>query len=185
MVKCTTLVVRAACRTLLIGSVAILAIGFISPEGPFQIPVMGASAKDWNPASFWYHPWGRSGVHKGIDIFAEAGTPVVAATRGWVVYSGSLEMGGNVVLVLGAKWRFCYYAHLKAAVATNYQWLDRGDPVGTVGSTGNAAGKPPHLHFAISHLFPMLDQYDPRLPQAWKKMFYSDPNLFLPTAARP
>ena len=41
----------------------------VLPEWP-QIPVAGASARDWNPRTFWFEPWGRSGVHKGIDIFA-------------------------------------------------------------------------------------------------------------------
>ncbi|MGZ4954639.1 MAG: hypothetical protein ACXV8Q_05960 [Methylobacter sp.] len=49
-----------------------LAVGFLIPVS-HQIPVAGATATDWNPASFWYYPWGRSGTHKGIDIFAKAG----------------------------------------------------------------------------------------------------------------
>jgi len=156
--------------------------GFIIPEGRHQIPVLGASAKDWNPASFWYYPWGRSGVHKGIDIFAVEGKPVVAGMRGLVVYVGTIEMGGNVVLVLGTKWRFYYYAHLKTISVTAGQWLDTGESVGSVGTTGNAQGKPPHLHFAIYSLLPMLNQYDPDLRQAWQKMFYINPNDFLSTA---
>jgi peptidoglycan LD-endopeptidase LytH len=165
-------------KTLFIALFALCLSGFILPEGR-QIPVAGAAYKDWNPSSFWYYPWGRSGVHKGIDIFAEEGTPVVAASSGLVVYSGNIDMGGNVVLVLGAKWRFYYYAHLKDIVTHVGQWLKTGEVLGTVGSTGNAKSKPPHLHFTISSLFPMLNQYDPGLPQAWKIVFYIDPNAFL------
>jgi peptidoglycan LD-endopeptidase LytH len=171
-------------KTLFICLFMVCLSGFIMPEGR-QIPVSGASYKDWNPVAFWYYPWGRSGVHKGIDIFAKEGTPVIAATSGLVVYSGNIAMGGNVVLVLGAKWRFYYYAHLKAISTQPLQWRNTGEALGTVGSTGNAQGKPPHLHFAISSLFPMLNQYDPGLPQAWKKMFYIDPNAFLMSANSP
>jgi len=89
----------------------IVAAGWLLPEG-HAIPVVGASFTDWNPRSFWHSPWGRSGVHKGIDIFAKEGRPVVAASPGLVVYTGYNDIGGNVVLVLGAKWRFYYYAHL-------------------------------------------------------------------------
>jgi peptidoglycan LD-endopeptidase LytH len=169
-------------KYLVIGFLVVCFGGFVIPEGQRQIPVAGASYKDWNPQSFWYHPWGRSGVHKGIDIFAKEGTPTIAATSGLVVYSGTIDMGGNVVLILGAKWRFYYYAHLQSFSAQAGQWRHSGEAVGTVGSTGNAAGKPPHLHFAISSLLPLLSQYDPDLPQAWKKMFYIDPNAFLTSA---
>src|SRR4026208_1314945 len=78
-----------------------------------RIPVQGATARDWNKKSFWYEPWGRSGVHKGIDIFAPAGRPVVAAVPGWVIFRVSLGSGGNVVAVLGPKWRIHYFAHLR------------------------------------------------------------------------
>ena len=148
------------------------------------IPVQGATAKDWNPKSFWYYPWGRSGVHKGIDIFATEGTPVIAATDGFVLYSGTIEMGGNVVLMLGANWRLFYYAHLREISAVSGQWLNAGDSLGAVGSTGNAFGKPPHLHFSIVSLIPQISQYDPNLPQFWKRMFYVDPNIYLKSQYR-
>ena len=47
--------------------------------GDADVPVRTASAADWNPQSFWYEPWGVSGVHKGIDIFAPEGGPVLSA----------------------------------------------------------------------------------------------------------
>jgi peptidoglycan LD-endopeptidase LytH len=169
-------------KFLLIGLIAVCLSGFVFPEAQHRIPASGASYKDWNPSSFWYTPWGRSGVHKGIDIFAKAGTPVVATTGGWVVYSGTIDMGGNVVLILGSKWRFYYYAHLQSIAAQAGQWRHSGEVVGTVGSTGNAAGKPPHLHFAIYSILPLLNQYDPNLPQAWKKVFYINPDAMLKTA---
>jgi murein DD-endopeptidase MepM/ murein hydrolase activator NlpD len=95
--------------TLLI--VLVIGVGFLIPAS-HKIPVAGESAADWNPASFWYHPWGRSGVHKGIDIFAKEGAPVLGASSGIVVYTGFNAIGGNIVVILGAKWRLYYYAHL-------------------------------------------------------------------------
>ena len=68
-------------------------------------PVKGASTADYHPDSFWFYPWGKSVVHKGVDIFQEKGTDVEAATYGMVVYQGTFSRGGNVVLVLGPKWR--------------------------------------------------------------------------------
>jgi murein DD-endopeptidase MepM/ murein hydrolase activator NlpD len=156
----------------------IISISFLIPQHHI-IPVQGATPKDWSPHSFWYYPWGRSGVHKGIDIFATDGTPVVASTDGLVFYTGNIEMGGNVVLMLGANWRLFYYAHLRNINATPWQWLKAGTPIGSVGTTGNAFGKPPHLHFSIVSLWPALSQYDPGVPQAWRKLFYVDPDTYL------
>lgn len=146
-----------------------------------QIPVAGASPADWNPRSFWYSPWGRSGTHKGIDIFAKAGTPVLAATTGLVIHTGFNDMGGNNLLILGAKWRFYYYAHLQRIDSHAFQWISVGEKIGTVGNTGNAIGKPPHLHFTIRSLFPLIWQYDANKPQAWLKTFYLNPNQLFNT----
>ena len=115
----------------------------VLPEWP-RIPVEGASARDWNPRTFWFEPWGRSGVHKGIDIFARSGTPVRSASYGLVLYRGEIALGGKVVLVLAPKWRLHYYAHLDSLDAYPGQPVLAGSRLGTVGTTGNAAGTPPH-----------------------------------------
>ena len=98
------------------------ALGGLLPETP-TIPVQGATTRDWHPQSFWYYPWGRSGTHKGIDIFAQAGTPVLAATHGLVVHTGVDSLGGNIVLVLGSKWRLHYYAHLQDIDTQAWHWV--------------------------------------------------------------
>ena len=71
-------------RFLAIAAAVLLLAVFFAPEWP-AIPVDGATPADWNPKSFWYGPWGRSGVHKGIDIFAPKGTLVRAPTYGIVL----------------------------------------------------------------------------------------------------
>lgn len=157
----------------------VLATGFLIPEGGHRIPVAGASAADWNPLSFWYTPWGRSGTHKGIDIFARVGVPVLAATSGVVVYTGFSDIGGNIVLMLGPKWRIYYYAHLQRIDTRVLCQVSIGDTIGAVGNTGNAQGKSPHLHFSVRSLLPLFWQYDSRQPQAWNKIFYIDPGEFL------
>ncbi|MDH5598340.1 MAG: M23 family metallopeptidase, partial [Cyclobacteriaceae bacterium] len=82
--------------------------GFLLPQN-LIMPVEGASKSDYNGKSFWYFPWGKSVTHKGVDIFAKEGTNVHSAVSGIVLYSGQLEMGGNVVVVLGPKWRMHYF----------------------------------------------------------------------------
>jgi peptidoglycan LD-endopeptidase LytH len=158
--------------------VLIIMTGVIGSQSQV-IPVLGATPKDWNPQSFWYSPWGRSGVHKGIDIFAKAGTPVLAASEGVVIYTGTIAMGGNVVLMVSRNWHLYYYAHLQDSRIISWTWQNSGGVIGRVGTTGNAQGKPPHLHFAIISLIPRFSQYDPALPQAWKRLFYVDPAILL------
>ncbi|OWY19961.1 M23 family peptidase [Sphingobacteriales bacterium UPWRP_1] len=146
--------------------------------GSLVIPVQNATPRDWNANSFWHYPWGVSGVHKGIDIFAPKGRPVLAAGSGLVVYSGQISLGGNVVLVLGAKWRLHYYAHLQNATVQTGQWVWQGSQLGFVGNTGNAAGKPPHLHYSVASLLPYVWRRDNE-PQGWRKMFYLNPHELL------
>ena len=153
--------------------VIIISVGLILPQR-FVIPVDRATQKDYNPKSFWFYPWGKSGTHKGVDIFAKEGTPVFSSTTGLVIYAGQIGLGGNVVLVLGPKWRFHYYAHMKDIKATSFAWKKKGDCIGSVGTSGNAKGKEPHLHYAIVTLIPYIWRIDFD-HQGWKKMFYLNP----------
>ena len=139
------------------------------------IPVENASASSWNSKSFWANPWGKSVTHKGIDIFAKKHTPVLATRSGLVIGAGKLSRGGNFVLVLDAHFRFYYYAHLNEVKTTKFFYVSKGEQIGSVGNTGNAKGKPDHLHFSIASLLPNPFKMDDS-PQGWKKMFYIDPN---------
>ncbi|MCK5726771.1 MAG: M23 family metallopeptidase [Thiotrichaceae bacterium] len=159
-------------------SLIIFIAGFFIPENP-TIPVKNAKTHDWNNQSFWYYPWGRSGVHKGIDIFAPEGRNVIAATGGIVIYTGKDGIGGNVVLVLGAQWRWHYYAHLKTINTTRLKWVSAGEKIATVGSTGNAKGKPAHLHYSIKSTFPRFWRWDKNQRQPWQRLFYINPDQYL------
>lgn len=156
----------------------ILLVGFMLPQSMI-IPVQGADTNSWSKKSFWAYPWGSSITHKGIDIFAKRGTPVIAATYGWVIYTAEGGKGGKSVMVLGPKWRFHYYAHLDEIQAFPLQPLKRGTVLGTVGDTGNAKGKPPHLHYSIITPFPYVHLRDTMAVQGWKKMFYLNPDTWL------
>jgi peptidoglycan LD-endopeptidase LytH len=138
------------------------------------IPVQGATPRDWNPLSFWFEPWGRSGVHKGIDIFAPQGRPVLSAVPGVLLYQGRLGMGGEVVAVLGPGWRVHYYAHLTEKPMHIPFFVARGTRLGEVGTTGNAIGKPAHLHYAIVSLIPLPWRATGQT-QGWKLMFFLNP----------
>ena len=153
--------------------VLIVATGLLLPQN-LEMPVEGATKSDYHPDSFWYYPWGKSVTHKGVDIFATKGTPVNSSTHGLVVYAGNIEMGGNIVVAMGPKWRIHYYAHLDEISTSTFSWLSKQEQLGTVGDSGNAAGKPPHLHYSILTLVPYLWRIDSDR-QGWKKMFVLNP----------
>ena len=112
---------------------------------PVKGVTKGQIADTWGAA----RSAGRS--HSGQDIFAKRGTPVYSATEGVVLRVGEGNLGGKVVFIYGAGGRRYYYAHLDDFAPD----LAAGDVVttdtllGYVGSTGNAKGTPPHLHFGV------------------------------------
>ncbi|MCU0439831.1 MAG: M23 family metallopeptidase [Raineya sp.] len=164
-------------KKILLFILLMLFVGLVLPQR-FSMPVEGASSKSYHPKSFWFYPWGKSGTHKGVDIFAKEGTTVKSSTIGLVIYTGNIDLGGNVVLVLGAKWRIHYYAHLKEIHTSSFSWVNRNEKIGSVGTTGNAQGKSPHLHYSITTLIPYIWRIDGS-KQGWKKMFYLNPIEYL------
>lgn len=156
---------------------AIFIVVLIFPQ-KLTMPVKGATKSSYNEKSFWYYPWGKSVTHKGVDIFAKEGTFVFSSTNGLVIFCGQINMGGNVVLVLGPKWRLHYYAHLQNIKTNTFSWVGKSKIIGTVGTSGNAVGKSPHLHYSILTPIPYFWRIDFK-KQGWKKMFYLNPIDYL------
>ena len=87
--------------------------------------------------------------HKGIDIFAKKGTPVIAATEGKIKFTGEKGLGGKQIWLRDRKrQQSLYYAHLDSIIP-GLNKVKAGDTIGFVGNTGNARTTPPHLHFGI------------------------------------
>ena len=87
--------------------------------------------------------------HQGIDIFAPRGTRVVAAAEGRVSSAITNNLGGNVVWIRTPRGQSHYYAHLDEHRVSPGTYVQAGEPIGTVGNTGNARTTAPHLHFGI------------------------------------
>jgi murein DD-endopeptidase MepM/ murein hydrolase activator NlpD len=68
-----------------------------------------------------------------------------------VAHIGDNNLGGQTVSVVGAGGRTYYYAHLEsyAPHLSEGDWVTTQTLLGYVGTTGNAAGTPPHLHFGV------------------------------------
>ncbi|GAA6762282.1 M23 family metallopeptidase [Thermus hydrothermalis] len=86
--------------------------------------------------------------HTGIDLAAPYGTPIVAAKSGQVEVAGwsSVGYGFHVVLDHGGGVE-TLYAHMSRIAVRPGQWVEAGEVIGYVGSTGWSTG--PHLHFEV------------------------------------
>ena len=119
------------------------------PPAKILMPVAGVTRK--HIANTWHAPRGSGRRHEGQDIFAKRGTPIYSATRGYVYNIGENNLGGQTVSVIGAGGRVYYYAHLDsyAEGLTEGDYVTPQTKLGEVGTTGNAQGTPPHLHFGV------------------------------------
>lgn len=83
--------------------------------------------------------------HEGIDLATPEGTPIVAAHKGQVVYSGDgLHGYGNLVIVKG-EGLLTVYGHNRVNLVRVGDYVAPGEKIAEVGETGKASG--PHLHF--------------------------------------
>jgi peptidoglycan LD-endopeptidase LytH len=156
----------------------IILIGLILPSH-LIIPVHNATPDDWNRQSFWYYPWGDSGVHKGIDIFAPKGTDVIAPIAGIVLAATQSNKGGKTIYLLGPKWRVYYFAHLDTFFVGAGKLVTQNSVIGKVGNSGNAGNKASHLHFSIYSIIPHFWEYNHTAINRYEKMFYLNPDSYL------
>ena len=163
------IIMKKKLRIVLLSLATLLVIDLLLPT-KIQNPVEGCGRESYNQKSFW-HPWGDH-KHAGIDIFARKGTPVHPAIGGIVVATAhNFGKGGNCILIFSSGLRFHYYAHLNEIDTHIGAIVTQKSVIGKVGNTGNAAGKPSHLHYSISSIIPQGDwRWSPK-----QMMFYINP----------
>jgi len=117
------------------------------PDDVLLMPVDGVRVTQ--VADTWGAPRGGGRTHQGQDVFAPRGTPIRSATHGIVFEISDRFTGGRGVMVLGAGGVRYFYTHFDAyAEGLREGMAVTPDTVlGYVGTDGNAAGTPPHLHF--------------------------------------
>ncbi len=103
--------------------------------------------------------------HIGIDIAGKAGVTVTAAADGYVVYAGWTQLDGNMLILSHAGGFLTFYKHNQSLARAAGMYVKRGDPIATLGNTGETS-QGPHLHFEI-----------------WKDGSPRDPSVYLLNAA--
>jgi murein DD-endopeptidase MepM/ murein hydrolase activator NlpD len=124
------------------------------------MPVVGVMPVELSNS--WGNPRdGGKRKHKGIDIFAPKGTPVVAVADGIVSYIGDQPKGGHCIWLATENGASFYYAHLDRWAAGLFEGMEvrSGDLLGYVGNTGNAKYTPSHLHFGVNQNDEMVNPY--------------------------
>ena len=146
----------------------------------FLIGLALGAAGGWAAQSLWYVNWreattpvdlsllliredakgdGRFGAprsgnrsHRGVDIEAPVGTPVRAVRSGMVIATGMHRGLGRYVQLEHAQNLRSLYAHLETVSVEVGDHVRQGEPIATVGKTGNAKSPviKPHLHFEVS-----------------------------------
>jgi murein DD-endopeptidase MepM/ murein hydrolase activator NlpD len=127
----------------------------VAPSG-LAIPVAGVKPEQLIDTYDAARSGGR--VHDANDIMAPRGTLVVAAAPGTVEKLFFSHGGGGITAYVRSpdgQWQY-YYAHLDSYAPGLHegQQVRQGDPIGHVGSTGDASPEAPHLHFAINRMDP-------------------------------
>lgn len=110
------------------------------PFNGYIWPAKGVFTSGYGPR------WGR--MHRGIDIAAPVGTPIVAAAEGEVISAGWNSGGyGNLVKIRHFDGTVTLYAHNSKIHVRRGQFVQQGQHIANMGSTGFSTG--PHLHFEI------------------------------------
>jgi len=138
----------------------------VAPEVTAKLSAGGYVFPVYGPASFGDsfgapRPDVQGGWHHGEDVFAPAGTPLLAVADGTLHTIGFNRIGGYRIWLRDTDGNEFYYAHLSAysPLAVEGRQVKAGDVIGFVGDTGDAEGSP-HLHFEIHPVSMLSLGYD-------------------------
>jgi murein DD-endopeptidase MepM/ murein hydrolase activator NlpD len=90
---------------------------------------------------------GKVGLHQGLDIVADIGTPIIATARGKVSFVGWQKGLGKLVTIDHGSGFETFYGHLSVILVQSREEVERGEIIGRVGNTGYSTG--PHLHYEV------------------------------------
>ena len=114
-------------------------------SGGFDLPVAGRVTSRFgarrDPLT------GATSTHPGLDVAAPAGTPILAPAGGVVVSAGPRGGYGNAVEIDHGGGLVTIYGHAADLLVSTGDFVEPGQAIATVGSTGRSTG--PHLHFEV------------------------------------
>lgn len=116
-------------------------------EGPFKLPVKGKLVSGYGNRRR-YNGLDLGTYHSGLDLSANAGTPVLAAAPGRVLAVRAFKIRGNAIFIDHGHGVISGYFHLSKTGVKPGQLVNVGDAIGNVGSTGRSQGN--HVHFDLA-----------------------------------
>jgi murein DD-endopeptidase MepM/ murein hydrolase activator NlpD len=116
-----------------------------APLGKLLWPVLGKISSGFGNRKSYS---GNLKFHAGLDIYAQSGSPIYAAETGQVIKAEHDNGGyGYCILIYHGGNFATFYAHLSGFAISNDQFVQKGQIIGYVGTTGFTTG--PHLHFEV------------------------------------
>lgn len=125
--------------------------GVDAAKGRFLTPTEGRLTSPFGQR----YIFGSYSFHTGIDLANAAGTPILASASGTVSFSGAKGSYGNLLKIDHGNGFVTYYAHCSQLLAKEGDWVEQGQTIALMGSTGRSTG--PHLHFEVRWLDEPLD----------------------------
>ena len=116
-------------------------------SAPGRVIPLPAGKWAWSAGFGVAGPLWSSGHHTGQDFSATAGTPVLAAAAGIVIFTGNGGPYGNLTQIQHPDGVQTWYAHQTEFRTKVGDKVRPGQVIGSVGATGNTTG--PHLHFEV------------------------------------
>ncbi len=109
---------------------------------------LSGSMKITSPYGERIHPIiGEEAFHRGVDLRAHYGSPILVPADGVVLFTGRETTYGNMLVVLHGGGIATVYGHLWKFTVQPYQRVSKGEVLGYTGNTGFSTG--PHLHFEV------------------------------------
>ena len=122
-----------------------------------MIAKVGSGSFIWPVPNYKYVSRWMGNGHRGADICAAYGTPILASDSGKVIAAGWHYSYGNYVEIDHGNGYKTLYGHMSALNCTQGQAVSQGDVIGYVGSTGNSTGN--HCHFEMSYNGSLFSAY--------------------------
>ena len=116
-----------------------------NPDMEFILPVKGITTGVFGTKRFYNGVEGN--YHNGFDIAADTGTPIVAPSSGKITLTGNFFYNGKSIILDHGRGLKSIMIHLDEILVEENQYVEKGQIIGKVGTTGKSTGA--HLHWSV------------------------------------